>query len=50
MDIIRNLQEHVSPDIFTPKGVYDGRKNFFITRRLPFEGGRKTVGVVNRVD
>ncbi|KAJ4477407.1 argonaute-like protein [Lentinula aciculospora] len=35
MDLIRALQARIAPDIFTPPGVYDGRKNFFNARRLP---------------
>lgn len=38
MDIIRSLQTTVAPGIFTPKGVYDGRKNLFTPRKLPFPG------------
>ncbi|KAG6869248.1 hypothetical protein C0993_000001 [Termitomyces sp. T159_Od127] len=38
MDIIRALQVNVAPQIFTPCGVYDGRKNFFAARELSFGG------------
>lgn len=36
MDIIRVLQTRVAPTIFTPRAVYDGRKNMFAARELPF--------------
>lgn len=35
MDLMRALQERIAPDVFTPPGVYDGRKNFFSARKLP---------------
>ncbi|KAJ4494682.1 argonaute-like protein [Lentinula edodes] len=35
MDLIRALQTRIAPDVFTPLGVYDGRKNFFSARKLP---------------
>ncbi|CUA66950.1 Protein argonaute-2 [Rhizoctonia solani] len=38
-ELIRVLQEHVAPVIFTPRAVYDGRKNLFASRRLPLTGG-----------
>ncbi|KNZ81482.1 Protein argonaute-2 [Termitomyces sp. J132] len=38
MDLIKALQVNVAPQIFTPRGVYDGRKNFFAARELPFGG------------
>ncbi|KAF8579319.1 argonaute-like protein [Ramaria rubella] len=34
LDFIKQLQED-RPDIFTPKAVYDGRKNLFAIRELP---------------
>ncbi|KAG6866468.1 hypothetical protein C0991_003986 [Blastosporella zonata] len=37
MDIIKALQTS-APQIFTPRGVYDGRKNLFAARELPFDG------------
>lgn len=43
MMIIRRLQENVAPHIFTPKAVYDGRKNIFSARQLPLEGKSQTV-------
>jgi eukaryotic translation initiation factor 2C len=36
MDIIKQLQYVVAPSIFTPRAVYDGRKNMFAARELPF--------------
>ncbi|KAG6829598.1 hypothetical protein H0H92_004067 [Tricholoma furcatifolium] len=38
MNLIQALQVNVAPEIFTPRGVYDGRKNFFAARELPFGG------------
>ncbi|KAG6917905.1 hypothetical protein DXG01_000514 [Tephrocybe rancida] len=38
MDLIKALQTEVAPRIFTPRGVYDGRKNLFCARELPFDG------------
>ncbi|CAE6418353.1 unnamed protein product [Rhizoctonia solani] len=38
-ELIRALEEHVAPAIFTPRAVYDGRKNLFASRRLPLAGG-----------
>ncbi|KAJ3834977.1 argonaute-like protein [Lentinula raphanica] len=35
MTLLRELQTRIAPDILTPLGVYDGRKNFFSPRRLP---------------
>ena len=35
-EIIRKLQHEVRPDIFSLRGVYDGRKNFFTTQKLEF--------------
>ncbi|KAG8737204.1 hypothetical protein FRC10_008469 [Ceratobasidium sp. 414] len=39
MDLIRVLQERVAPTVFTPRAVYDGRKNMFASRRLRLSGG-----------
>ncbi|GJE84216.1 argonaute-like protein [Phanerochaete sordida] len=39
MEIIRKLQEETAPEVFTPRCVYDGRKNMFGIRELPFEEG-----------
>ncbi|CAE6420192.1 unnamed protein product [Rhizoctonia solani] len=38
LEIIRMLQEKVVPTVFTPRGVYDGRKNLFTIRRLALRG------------
>ncbi|KAG6811319.1 hypothetical protein H0H92_008031, partial [Tricholoma furcatifolium] len=38
MNLIKALQVNVAPEIFTPRGVYDGRKNFFAARELAFGG------------
>jgi eukaryotic translation initiation factor 2C len=43
MDLIRHLQEVAAPNIFTPPAVYDGRKNMFAIRELPFTEGSMTV-------
>ncbi|KIP10717.1 hypothetical protein PHLGIDRAFT_125407 [Phlebiopsis gigantea 11061_1 CR5-6] len=45
MDIIRRLQEQVAPETFTPRCVYDGRKNLFSIRQLPFSDGKQTFDV-----
>ncbi|CAE6431591.1 unnamed protein product, partial [Rhizoctonia solani] len=43
LEIIRTLQEKIVPTVFTPRGVYDGRKNLFTSRRLPLrDPGRKS--------
>jgi eukaryotic translation initiation factor 2C len=39
MDLIRILQERIAPTVFTPRVVYDGRKNIFASRQLPLSGG-----------
>ncbi|QRV87347.1 argonaute-like protein [Ceratobasidium sp. AG-Ba] len=39
MDLIRVLQERIAPTLFSPRAVYDGRKNLFANRRLPLSGG-----------
>ncbi|KAF8812506.1 argonaute-like protein [Phlegmacium glaucopus] len=36
MEIIKQLQLFTAPEIFTPRAVYDGRKNLFAIRQLPF--------------
>jgi len=36
MKLIDRMQTELAPDIFTPRAVYDGRKNLFAPRRLPF--------------
>ncbi|CUA70377.1 Protein argonaute-1 [Rhizoctonia solani] len=38
-ELIRILQERIAPNVFTPRAVYDGRKNLFASRRLPLAGG-----------
>ncbi|KAF8529210.1 argonaute-like protein [Hysterangium stoloniferum] len=40
LDIIKALQES-NPTTFTPKAVYDGRKNLFAIRALPLKNGDK---------
>ncbi|RDX47695.1 argonaute-like protein [Lentinus brumalis] len=35
MEIIKRLQTVIAPEVFTPRVVYDGRKNIFASRRLP---------------
>ncbi|OBZ76133.1 Protein argonaute-2 [Grifola frondosa] len=35
MEIINHLQTVVYPEVFTPRAVYDGRKNLFAVRKLP---------------
>ena len=34
MDLIARMQTELAPDIFTPRVVYDGRRNLFAPRRL----------------
>lgn len=36
MEIIEKMQTAISPQTFTPRAVYDGRKNMFAARQLPF--------------
>ncbi|CCM03176.1 uncharacterized protein FIBRA_05298 [Fibroporia radiculosa] len=36
MELVDRLQRVVAPQIFTPRAVYDGRKNMFAARELPF--------------
>ncbi|KAG9103625.1 hypothetical protein FRC06_009399, partial [Ceratobasidium sp. 370] len=33
-EIMSLLQDHLQPNIFNPKGAFDGKKNMFTTRRL----------------
>jgi eukaryotic translation initiation factor 2C len=49
IDIIKSLQQTVAPAVFTPRAVYDGRKNMFAPRRLPFSGGGDTAEVREHV-
>ena len=43
MEIMRQLQEVTAPQIFTPRIVYDGRKNAFSIKELPFTEGTQKV-------
>lgn len=43
MDLIRQLQEVLAPQIFTPRAVYDGRKNMFAARTLPLKDDSEEV-------
>ncbi|KAI0081731.1 argonaute-like protein [Panus rudis PR-1116 ss-1] len=45
MELIRKLQEIVHPEVFTPRGVYDGRKNMFSMCHYPFENDTRTFSV-----
>ncbi|PCH41081.1 Piwi-domain-containing protein [Wolfiporia cocos MD-104 SS10] len=36
MQIINRLQTVIAPQVFTPRAVYDGRKNMFASQELPF--------------
>lgn len=48
MEIITTLQTKIAPQEFTPPAVYDGRKNLFASRELPFgESGMKEVRAVS---
>jgi eukaryotic translation initiation factor 2C len=38
MDLIDKLQTKIAPNDFKPRAVYDGRKNLFAPRELPFGG------------
>ncbi|KAI0677583.1 argonaute-like protein [Trametes maxima] len=38
MEIIERLQKTIAPQVFTPRAVYDGKKNMFAARQLPFDG------------
>lgn len=40
MQIIDRLQTKFAPQVFTPRAVYDGRKNLFAARELPFGESR----------
>ena len=35
-ELLRKLQTELHPEIFTPRGVYDGRKSFFTAAKLSF--------------
>ncbi|KAF9464484.1 argonaute-like protein [Collybia nuda] len=45
MDLVKQMQTVVAPQIFSPRAVYDGRKNMFAARELPFESGTKEFNV-----
>ena len=50
MQIIERLQIHVAPAVFTPRAVYDGRKNLYAARELPFgETGTHEVRTIPHV-
>ena len=38
-EMIKTLQQNVAPEIFTPRAAYDGRKNLYAARELPFPEG-----------
>ncbi|CAE6469054.1 unnamed protein product [Rhizoctonia solani] len=42
------LQERVAPAIFTPRAVYDGRKDLFARRYLPLAGGNGNTETLRR--
>jgi hypothetical protein len=44
-ELIKKLQTEVAPTVFSPKVVYDGRKNIFSTRLLPL-GASNTAEVL----
>lgn len=46
MEIITHLQMHVAPEIFTPRAVYDGRKNLFAAATLRFPNGENSFEVI----
>lgn len=49
MELIARLQSNVAPDVFTPRAVYDGRKNMFAPRALPLgDTGSKEVRIAAR--
>lgn len=50
MELVKHLQEVIAPQVFTPRAVYDGRKNLFSIRELPFDQGSKTVHFMARLD
>ncbi|KAF7789470.1 hypothetical protein EIP86_000416 [Pleurotus ostreatoroseus] len=45
MQIMHALQTETAPEIFTPRAAYDGRKNLFSIRELPFTEGTHTFEV-----
>jgi len=49
MELIAKLQNEVAPKVFTPRAVYDGRKNLFAPRELPLgDTGSKEVRYLTR--
>lgn len=34
MELIKKLQVEVAPQVFTPRAVFDGKKNMFTAREL----------------
>ena len=49
MELIARLQNTIAPEVFTPRAVYDGRRNLFAPRRLPLgPTGTKEVCTVTR--
>ncbi|CDO71261.1 hypothetical protein BN946_scf184908.g18 [Trametes cinnabarina] len=50
MEIIKRLQGVTAPQIFTPRAVYDGRKNMFAARELPFGAAQAHEFEVTLVD
>ncbi|TFK75842.1 argonaute-like protein [Pluteus cervinus] len=47
MDLIKRLQADVAPQVFTPRAVYDGRKNLFALRELPFPDGSQEACLIS---
>ncbi len=43
MELMSQLQMVVAPELFTPRAVYDGRKNLFSLRELPIPEGKAEV-------
>lgn len=35
-ELVKILQNEVAPNVFTPRGAYDGRKNLFSSQRYAF--------------
>ncbi|KAI0766861.1 argonaute-like protein [Trametes elegans] len=50
LEIVQRLQTVVAPEVFTPRVVYDGRKNVFAARELPFGPSRTHEFDVTLVD
>lgn len=44
MELIKRMQDN-NPNVFTPPAVYDGRKNMFASRLLPFANGAESQDV-----